>query len=99
MGHGDLTKHGLHSTFRDWAAEATKYPHVAEQALAHLSPDEVEPGYRCGDLTEKRRQSMRDRAAGERCRSCPVVEEVIGLRRDGGYRPLNIPRRYQNSPK
>ena len=40
MERGDLTAHGFRSTFRDWCAEATNYPHeVAEAALAHMLRD------------------------------------------------------------
>src|SRR5262245_35786625 len=36
MGHGDVTTHGFRSSFRDWAAERTKFPaEVAEMGLAH----------------------------------------------------------------
>ena len=60
MKRGDITVHGFRSTFRDWAAERTSYPHeVAELALAHAIPDEVEAAYRRGDLFEKRRKLMR----------------------------------------
>jgi integrase len=61
MGRGDLTAHGFRSTFRDWAAEQTSYPHeVAEMALAHTVTNKVEAAYRRGDLFEKRRRLMDD---------------------------------------
>ena len=57
MGHGDITVHGMRSTFRDWAAECTNYPnHVVEMALAHVVGDKVEAAYRRGDLLAKRKQ-------------------------------------------
>jgi integrase len=57
MGRGDLTVHGFRSTFRDWTAEQTSFPHeVCEMALAHIVADAVERAYRRGDLFEKRRQ-------------------------------------------
>jgi integrase len=60
MGRGDLTVHGFRSTFRDWAAEKTKFPNeVVEMALAHTVGDKVEAAYRRGDLFEKRRLLMR----------------------------------------
>ena len=60
----DATAHGFRSTFRDWAAERTNYPHhVAEMALAHAIGDKVEKAYRRGDLFEKRRRMMADWAA------------------------------------
>jgi integrase len=60
MGRSDLTVHGFRSTFRDWAAERTKFPNeVVEMALAHTVGDKVEAAYRRGDLFEKRRALMR----------------------------------------
>ena len=59
MERGDLTAHGFRSSFRDWAAERTNFPHeVAEMALAHTVGDKVEAAYRRGDLLQKRRQLM-----------------------------------------
>lgn len=59
MQRDDLTTHGFRSTFRDWAAEATNYPHeVAEMALAHTVGNKVEAAYRRGDLFKKRRGIM-----------------------------------------
>src|ERR1700730_7761772 len=59
MERGDLTAHGFRSSFRDWAAERTNFPHeVAEMALAHTVGDKVEAAYRRGDLLQKRRQIM-----------------------------------------
>lgn len=61
MGRDDLTAHGFHSRFRDWAAEATHHPnHVVEQALAHAIGSAVEAAYRRGDLIRKRRVLMAD---------------------------------------
>jgi len=61
MDRHDLTAHGFRSTFRDWAAERTAYPHeVAEMALAHAVGNKVEAAYRRGDLFEKRRKIMDD---------------------------------------
>lgn len=51
--------HGFRSSFRDWASEATAFPHeVAEMALAHTIKNKVEAAYRRGDLIEKRRDLM-----------------------------------------
>src|SRR5262249_62007125 len=59
MGRSDLTVHGFRSTFRDWAAEQTNFPHeVAEMALAHAIGDKVEAAYRRGDLFRKRRELL-----------------------------------------
>ena len=61
MGRSDLTAHGFRSTFRDWAAELTAYPHeVAEMALAHTISNKVEAAYRRGDMFERRRRLMDD---------------------------------------
>ncbi len=64
MDRDDLTAHGFRSTFRDWAAERTRFPaEVAEMALAHTVADKVEAAYRRGDLFEKRRRLMEAWAA------------------------------------
>src|SRR5262249_9133446 len=53
--------HGFRSTFRDWAAERTGYPHeVCEMALAHTISNKAEAAYRRGDLFERRRRLMND---------------------------------------
>jgi integrase len=58
------TVHGFRSTFRDWAAEQTSYPHeMCEIALAHAVGNKVEAAYRRGDMMEKRRRLMADWAA------------------------------------
>lgn len=57
----DAVPHGFRSTFRDWCAEFTSYPHeVAEMALAHTIHSAVERAYRRGDLLAKRRRLMED---------------------------------------
>lgn len=54
-----VTVHGFRSTFRDWAEEATAYPHeVKEAALAHVVGNKAEAAYRRTDLFEKRRAMM-----------------------------------------
>lgn len=54
-----VTVHGFRSSFRDWAAERTGFPHeVCEMALAHTIPNAAEAAYRRGDLFEKRRKLM-----------------------------------------
>jgi integrase len=59
-----IVPHGFRSSFRDWAAEVTHYPHeMAELALAHTVGSKVEAAYRRGDMFEKRRQMMADWAA------------------------------------
>ena len=62
-GHAAVP-HGLRSTFRDWIAERTDYPHdMAEIALAHKVGSDVVRAYRRGDQIEKRRKMMADWAA------------------------------------
>ena len=51
--------HGFRSSFRDWAEEATSFPHaVKEAALAHTIPNRTERAYRRTDLFEQRRKMM-----------------------------------------
>jgi integrase len=80
MGHGDITVHGMRSSFRDWAAERTNYPnHVVEMALAHAVADKVEAAYRRGDLLKKRFALAE--AWAKFCASPPVTSEgVVALR-------------------
>jgi integrase len=54
-----VTVHGFRSTFRDWAEEATSYPHeVKEAALAHTVANKTKGAYRRTDLFDKRREMM-----------------------------------------
>ena len=47
MKRGDLTVHGIRSTFRDWCGDCTELPReVPEAALAHAVGDESEQAYR-----------------------------------------------------
>ena len=74
MGRGDLTVHGFRSSFRDWAAERTRYANqVVEMALAHSIGNQVEAAYRRGDLFEKRRRLMDDWA--QFCAVAPKASE------------------------
>ena len=78
MGRDDLTVHGFRSTFRDWAAEKTKFANeVIEMALAHSVGDKVEAAYRRGDLFEKRRFLMRTWA--NYCFQVETGETVVQL--------------------
>lgn len=53
------TIHGFRSSFKDWAAETTRFSwDVTEQALAHVVGDQTERAYRRGDALEKRRKLM-----------------------------------------
>jgi integrase len=64
VGCREFTVHGMRSTFRDWASEATSFSnHVVEQALAHSVGNAVERAYRRGDLFTKRQALMDDWAA------------------------------------
>ena len=54
-----VTVHGFRSSFRDWAAEVSSFPHeVCEKALAHTIANKSEAAYRRGDLLDKRRELM-----------------------------------------
>jgi integrase len=54
-----VTVDGFRSSFRDWAEEATAFPHeVKEAALAHAVSSKVERAYRRTNLFEKRRTMM-----------------------------------------
>ena len=56
-----VTVHGFRSSFRTWVAEATNFPgEVAEAALAHQNPNEVERAYQRGGLLDKRRKLMQE---------------------------------------
>ncbi|WP_085308409.1 tyrosine-type recombinase/integrase [Planktotalea arctica] len=78
----DVTVHGFRSSFRDWTAECTAYPHeVCEMALAHTVANKVEAAYRRGDLFEKRRRLMEDWAgfcAGDSSTAANVVPIRVG---------------------
>jgi integrase len=75
------TVHGLRSTFRDWAAEQTSFPHeVCEMALAHAIPSAVEKAYRRGDLFDKRRKLM-DAWASFCSHGADAGDKVVPIRR------------------
>jgi len=76
----DVTVHGFRSSFRDWAAECTGYPHeVCEMALAHTIGNKAEAAYRRGDLFDKRRRLMDEWA--EHCNAqISGTAEVVPLR-------------------
>ncbi len=71
-----FTVHGFRSSFRDWAAETTSFPHeVVEMALAHAIRNKAEAAYRRGQLIEKRTLLMNawaDYIAGEAQLTDPV---------------------------
>jgi len=59
MGVTDATVHGFRSSFTDWSSERTNYPkEVADKALAHQIPDQVEAAYRRTVFFDKRRKLM-----------------------------------------
>jgi len=75
----EVTVHGFRSTFRDWASEATGFPHeVCEMALAHTVGNKAEAAYRRGDLFDKRRKLMEAWAAY--CASTKG-EKIVPLRK------------------
>ena len=60
-GGEDYTVHGTaRSSFRDWVAERTTVPGaVAEAALAHTNPNEVEAAYLRTKYLDQRRPLMK----------------------------------------
>lgn len=82
MERADLTVHGFRSTFRDWAAEQTAYPHeMAEMALAHTIDNKVEAAYRRGDLFKKRIRMMQDWQ--RHCENQQSKAAVVATKRKG----------------
>jgi integrase len=78
-GGNGATVHGMRSSFRDWAAEATSYPReLAEAALAHVLSNKVEAAYQRGDLLERRRRLMADWAVF--CGRPMIAGDVVPLR-------------------
>lgn len=60
LGAG-MVPHGLRSSFRSWAAEATDYPwEIAEMALGHTVGSKVERAYLRTDLFDKRATLMQE---------------------------------------
>lgn len=77
MNFDHVTAHGFRSSFKDWAAERTRFPNeVSEMALAHVIGDKTEAAYRRGDLFEKRRELME--AWADFCAARPT-EKVVSL--------------------
>jgi integrase len=78
---GKSSIHGFRSSFRDFAGEATAFPHdVCEAALAHVRGDRSVQAYARGDLFNKRRKLMQ--AWSEYCVSPPakVGGDIVVLR-------------------
>lgn len=79
MGHGEITRHGFRSSFRDWANERTHYPReVCELALAHDERSQTEAAYSRSDFIEKRRALMADWALYV---SAPPGGKVVTIKR------------------
>lgn len=79
MGHGEITRHGFRSSFRDWANERTHYPReVCELALAHDERSQTEAAYSRSDFIEKRRALMADWALYV---STPPGGKVVTIKR------------------
>jgi len=75
-----VTVHGFRSSFRTWVAEQTDFPgEVAEAALAHQNPNEVERAYQRGGMLEKRRKLME--AWGAYCATDREQAEVVPITR------------------
>ena len=59
MDANAYTVHGFRSSFKTWATEATSFPNeLSEQALAHVTGNQVERAYRRTDVLERRRKLM-----------------------------------------
>jgi integrase len=59
-----VTVHGFRSSFKDWAAECTKFPDaVSEKALAHIDTDKTRRSYRRTDFQKMRVDLMKEWAA------------------------------------
>jgi len=86
MKRGDITVHGMRSTFMDWSHDRTAFPKVViDMALAHAVGDKVEAAYRRGDLFDKRRRLMSEWA--RYCaspKSTDAGTKVIALREVSG---------------
>ena len=82
MKRADMTVHGFRSTFRDWAAETTNFPHqVVEMALAHTIENKAEAAYRRGDLLAKRHALMA--AWATYCFANRTIKVVVPLAKAG----------------
>jgi integrase len=81
-GIAGVTVHGFRSAFTDWATEKTWFPkEVADKALAHKLPNQVEAAYRRTDFFKKRRSLMARLAqySGEKAASTSFNQWVMGL--------------------
>jgi hypothetical protein len=72
----DVVSHGLRSTFKDWASEATSFRDaVSESALAHISADKVKATYERTTFEQQRRQMME--LWSQACASSIGVADVL----------------------
>ena len=80
---GQLTPHGLRSSFRTWALERTGYPwELAELALGHTVGTAVERAYQRGDALKKRVAMMQ--AWADFCAKPRQPGKLIPLHRKAG---------------
>lgn len=76
-----ITAHGIaRSSFRDWIADATRFPDkIAEAALNHTNPNETEASYLRTKFFDRRVELMK--AWGDFCRG---RDNVVELKAKGG---------------
>jgi integrase len=59
MGRGDITPHGMRSSFRDWVSERTGFAgDLAEMQLGHAIESKTEAAYRRNDMLPRRQELM-----------------------------------------
>ncbi len=81
MGANAYTVHGFRSSFKTWAMEATSFPNeLSEQALAHVTGNQVERAYRRTDVLERRREMM---TAWAEFLAVELSSKVIAMKRVG----------------
>ena len=81
MGANAYTVHGFRSSFKTWATEATSFPNeLSEQALAHVTGNQVERAYRRTDVLERRREMM---TAWAEFLAVELSSKVIAMKRVG----------------
>lgn len=79
MDRNDISVHGFRATFRTWVAEETSYPsEVAEAALAHKIPNEVERAYKRTTFFDKRRDLMQ--SWGAFCEGPATGDKVVPIK-------------------
>ena len=79
-GCGDVTPHGMRSSFKDWARSQSEHDDEAsELALAHVSTDKTRAAYARDELFNKRIVLMRDWA--KFCAQKPAPVSVVPIKR------------------